>query len=304
MNKNEKSNLDENQAQTKKVFGFKWDEKVDTYESEAVRKQAYGWLLDRYFTDEKGKKDFVELIKNKDLMDAGCGNGYSASVLFNEDLNKFNYTGIDVADKALDQARKRFDKLSYKGQFQEANIQDMKLDKKFDVIFSEGVIHHTSKPFDTFNNLYDHLKPGGHFLFYVYKKKAPIREFTDDYIRNELKNISPEEAWEKLIPVSKLGKVLGELNTKIVIDEDIELLDIKKGEYDLQRFFYWHIAKVFYRNDWTIDEMNHVNYDWYTPTNCFRFPPEEIMAWLKEKNFEILKFKVEEAGITAVAKRK
>ena len=28
-----------------------------------------------------------------------------------------------------------------------------------------------------------HLKPGGRILFYVYRKKGPIREFTDDYVR-------------------------------------------------------------------------------------------------------------------------
>jgi len=30
----------------------------------------------------------------------------------------------------------------------------------------------------------------------------------------------------------------------------------------VQRLFYWHVAKAFYRPDLTFDEMNHINFDW------------------------------------------
>ena len=65
-----------------------------------------------------------------------------------------------------------------------ADLNDLPLkDASVDLIFSEGVLHHTDDTERAFHNIARLLKPGGHFLLYVYRKKGPIREFTDDYIR-------------------------------------------------------------------------------------------------------------------------
>ena len=52
-------------------------------------------------------------------------------------------------------------------------------------------------------------------MFYVYKKKAPVREFVDDHIREQIQDLEPLDAWNKLKPLSKLGKTLGDLNIEI-----------------------------------------------------------------------------------------
>ena len=75
-------------------------------------------------------------------------------------------------------------------------------------------------------------------MFYVYVKKAPVREYTDDLIREEISSMDNSEAWEALIPLTKLGKRLGELNIEIQIDDDIPYLGIKKGKINLQNLFY------------------------------------------------------------------
>lgn len=297
--------MNQTQAQTKSTFAFKWSNKKDSYESEEVKQKVYKWLLERYFNDSKEElNQFFDLHKGQTMLDAGCGNGHSAAMIFGKLLNQISYTGVDIADKAIEQAQLRFKENQIKGEFIANNIQTMDLDRKFDIIFSEGVIHHTSKPFETFENLRNHLKPGGLFMFYVYKKKAPIREFVDDYIRHQLQEMPNEEAWEKLIPFTKLGVKLGELNQEIEIEEDIELLEIPKGTYNLQRFFYWFIFKAYYDPNYPLEAMNHINFDWYSPLNCFRFHPDEIETWLKENDFDIEKFKVEESGITAIARKR
>lgn len=295
--------MDKNQKQTQSTFNFKWSDKKHTAESRHVKTKSYNWLIERYFGSQQKFDNQISNFCNKSLLDAGCGNGHSASVLFGEHLNKMQYTGVDIAHDAIQTAQKRFKELELSGNFIADNIQTLKLDKQFDFIFSEGVIHHTSNPQETFANLVRHLKPDGKIMFYVYKKKAPVREFTDDYIREQIKNLPNEEAWEKLIPLTKIGKVLGDLNTEIEIDEDVELLKIPKGKYNLQRFFYWFFMKAYYDPNYSIEEMNHINFDWYRPLNCYRYEPDEIRNWLNDNKLIEERFIVEEAGITVIAKK-
>jgi arsenite methyltransferase len=172
-----------------------------------------------------------------------------------------------------------------------------------DMIFSEGVLHHTDSTERAFQALVPLLKPGGRFLCYVYRRKGPIREFTDDYVRGRLQSMSSEEAWQAVEPLTRLGIALGELNAEIDIPEAVGLLDIPAGRINIQRLFYWHVAKMFYRSEMTFDEMNHINFDWYAPANAHRHSPEELRAWCARAGLEIEREVVEEAGITIVARR-
>jgi hypothetical protein len=113
----------------------------------------------------------------------------------------------------------------------------------------------------------------------------------------------PEEAWKAMESITRLGKLLGELDIEIDIPERIDLLDIDAGKIKLQRFFYWHVLKCFYRPDYALDEMNHINFDWFAPRNAFRQSPEEVRAWCGEAGLAILHERVEEAGITIVARK-
>ena len=106
-----------------------------------------------------------------------------------------------------------------------------------------------------------------------------------------------------LLPLTRLGQVLGDLDIEIDIPEDIDLLEIKKGRVNLQRFFYWNICKAYYRKDWSIEQMNNTNFDWYAPTNAFRQTPEEVRAWCGELNLEIEREYIDDAGITIVARK-
>jgi hypothetical protein len=61
---------------------------------------------------------------------------------------------------------------------------------------------------------------------------------------------------------------------------------------------------MYYDEKFSLDEMNHVNFDWYRPVNCYRFEPEEIEKWIDELSLEKMRFVAEEAGITVVAKKR
>src|SRR5262249_7352747 len=44
--------------------------------------------------------------------------------------------------------------------------------KKYDMVLSIGVVHHTDNPDSTVANLIQHLKPGGRLLLWVYSKEG------------------------------------------------------------------------------------------------------------------------------------
>ncbi len=119
-----------------------------------------------------------------------------------------------------------------------------------------------------------------------------------------MKSCTNKEAWEALIPLTKLGIILGQLGVELDIPEDIPFLEIKKGKIDLQRFFYWNICKVFYNENFNLTEMNHMNFDWFRPANCFRHTPEEVLSFCESANLEIEDINVQEAGITIVGVKK
>ncbi len=241
--------------------------------------------------------------KNQILLDAGCGSGLSALELFGDRLNSIQYIGADISE-AAEVAAKRFGERGVRGQFIQSDLTKLPFEKNsVDVIFSEGVLHHTDSTKRALESVAKLLKADGRLMFYVYNKKSPIREFTDDFIRERLQTATPDEAWEALMPLTKLGKTLGQLNIEVDVPETIKLLGIPAGKIDLQRLFYWHIFKAYYRPEWSLEEMNHVNFDWYAPKNSFRQTPEEVRSWCEEFNLDIEREIVEEAGITIIARK-
>jgi SAM-dependent methyltransferase len=237
------------------------------------------------------------------MLDAGCGAAFSALALFEPVLDRICYLGTDVST-AVEVAKLRFEERNLNAAFMQADLNQLPLpDASVDLIFSEGVLHHTDDTRSALAAIARLLKPGGRILFYVYRKKGPIREFTDDYVRGRMQAMTPEQGWEAMIPLTKLGKVLGELNIEIDVPERIELLDIPAGRINLQRLVYWHVLKAFYRPDLSLDEMNNINFDWYAPKNAHRHTAEEVRGWCTALNLAIEHERVEEAGISIIARR-
>lgn len=290
------------QTQTDEAFGFKWA-KRDTYESEASKTNMRRWLIERYCENDPGRLLNWLAEGRKIILDAGCGAGFSGLLLFGETLRDHDYLGVDISS-AVDVARERFREINMPGDFIRADISKLDIpESSVDLVFSEGVLHHTDSTERTLKHLAKKLVSGGRFLFYVYRKKALIREFTDDAIRDALRPLTDEEAWEALKPLTHLGIVLGKLGQEIDIAEPVPFLGIEAGKLDVQRFFYWNVCKAYYRPELSFDEMNHINFDWFRPLNCQRHTPEQIRTWCSEAGLEIEHMNIQEAGITVVSRR-
>ncbi|ACJ18501.1 class I SAM-dependent methyltransferase [Coxiella burnetii] len=287
------------QKQTAEIFGYKW-RKTNTYDSQVARKRTCVWLNKRYGE----AKSYEWLVGgNPLLLDAGVGAGLSALEWFRDVLNKIRFIGVDISS-SVEIARQRFASAGFKAEFLQMSIENIPFpDESIDVIFSEGVLHHTNSTKNSFKKLVKLLKKDGRFLFYIYRKKGPIREFCDDYIRSQIQDLSCEKAWEDIKSLSKLGKILGDLNIEIEIPEEIKSLNIPAGKINLQRFFYWHIFKAFYHPDLNLEELTHINYDWYAPRNEHRHTEDEIIQWCNEEKLEIERIDIEPAGISVIARK-
>lgn len=292
--------LSRQQGQTGDIFDHKW-RKEDTYTSPTVASQVKKWADERY-------GDFGALLKawpdrKPVVLDAGCGAAMTALEFLGPFFDKIHYIGVDVS-KAVFTARKRVTERGLEGVFMQDNVAALPFKPQcVDMIFSEGVLHHTDSTKNALTALSSLLKPQGYFLFYVYNKKGPIREFCDDYIRDALQKMGPAEAWEALRPLTELGRQLGEIDATLNLPDGIPLLNVPPGEISLHRFIYWHVFKAFYNPEMNFEEMLHVNFDWYAPANAHRQTPDEVRAWCAELGLSIERLTVENAGITVVARK-
>jgi arsenite methyltransferase len=285
------------QRQTEHTFGFKWT-RHDSFEGDAWQMNLRQWLAEKYGNIEQYLPD-----DNFLLCDAGCGASVSALQLFEPVLGRLRYLGVDVSD-AVDVAHERCKSRGVDADFLQCDLNALPLPPgSVDVIFSEGVLHHTDSTERALKALVPLLRPRGLILFYVYRKKGPIREFSDDYIRAKLAGSTPQEAWDAIMPLTRLGKALGELDAEVNVPEDIDILGIPAGRINVQRLFYWHVCKAFYRVDFTLEEMNHINFDWFAPANAHRQSPDDVRRWCVEAGLIIERELVEDAGITVVARK-
>lgn len=289
------------QDQTRDAFSYKWGRR-ESYESPAFQEFTRDWLLAKYCG---GDAALLEqwLTEGTRILDAGCGAGYSATAFFGDLLRRTEYIGIDISD-AVEVARARFAEFGYPGAFIQASVFEIPLDdESVDLAFSEGVLHHTDDMAAAIAAVARKIRRGGRFLFYVYARKGPIREYVDDLVRAHLATMSDEEAWEALEPLTKLGIALGELNVSLEIPEDIPYLGIQKGTVDVQRFFYYAVMKAYYRPELGFDEMHHINFDWYRPLNCHRHTEDEVRQFSRDAGLEIERFHSEPSGFAVVAVR-
>jgi arsenite methyltransferase len=291
----------ETQTQTAQSFSYLWEARDRFQGAEAVStfaewyRSMYGDVASAIWWRQYGEWPL--------LVDAGCGAGISALGLFGDRLHRTRYLGVDIST-AVDAAAQRFAARGIAAAFLQADLMRLPLeDCSVDVIFSQGALHHTDSTRGAILALARKLRPGGRFLLYVYRKKGPIREFTDDYIRGKLAGLPADEVWQAILPLTKLGSGLAQLNVEIEVPEAIELLGIPAGKIDLQRFFYWYVFKAYHRSEWSLAELNHVNVDWYAPANAHRQTPEQVRSWCGEAHLEIEREHLQESGIAVVARK-
>jgi hypothetical protein len=104
-----------------------------------------------------------------------------------------------------------------------------------------------------------------------------------------------------MAPLTRLAKALAGVRANVDVPEDVPLLGIKAGTYDIQRLIYWHFAKLFWSDDLGFEGSQHVNFDWYHPRFAHRHTEDEVRGWCDDLRLAIVHFDSQESGFTVRA---
>lgn len=281
---------------TERFFGEKWERNPQALYSETLRSgsQAQSWILER--NGFSSAQDFSQhLSRAHRILDAGCGNGRVTALLRALAPEEAVVVGIDVASALV--AQEQFAGVESVRFEQRDLLDDLSSLGQFDFIYCQEVLHHTEDPARAFCNLSELLAPDGEIAVYVYKHKAPVREWVDDFVRDELSSLSYEKATQSCAQITEFGQRLSDLNVTVSVPA-VKVLGIEAGEYDVQRLIYHFFAKCFWSEELSWDENVLVNQDWYHPQTATRHTREEVEAWFMQAGLDLVHRHVDHYGIT------
>jgi len=147
----------------------------------------------------------IEDFKDKSVLECGCGGGQHTSFMapYAKEIVAVDLNTIEIAKEC----NRKFDNIQYIG----ADVSTMDLDRKFDIVLSIGVVHHTDNPDKTVENFIRHLKKGGRLVLWVYSKEGnfcvekivePLRKiFLKKMKRNHLIKLSQFLTFLLYVPV-------------------------------------------------------------------------------------------------------
>ena len=208
----------------------------------------------------------LKLIKNKVIMEVGSGSG---RILKN--LLKFNpkkIIGVEPS-KAINIA-KRNNEESKKIIFKKIKGEDIKDLKKYDFVFSLGVIHHIPNYKKVCKNIYNSLKTNGKFICWVYGYEGNELYI---FIFNNLRRLTI------LMPDFLLRFLCNILNIFLYIYIFLcKFLTLPLKDYLLNVF-----AKC------SFSKRNYIIFDQLNPSFSKYFKKEEISQLMKISGFKEVK---------------
>ncbi len=143
------------------LFGDVWGQMTD----EVYFEESYSFTKERL---EKNGVDPVALFRGKTVVDAGCGGGKFSAAIARFGAEKV--IGLDISEKALSFGRLQAAKVPYgsKLEYRFGSLIKIPLpDASVDMVWSNGVIHHTLDYEGCLREFARVLKPGGTLFLYV-----------------------------------------------------------------------------------------------------------------------------------------
>ena len=142
-------------------FSSEWNEH---FSSQLNR--TWGWTIDERIRQFLLESDVqVDWCRGKLFLDAGCGNGQ-----LSEGLAELGATvvALDYSTSVLTAEKNR---KSSDVHFVQGDLQTPPFGKDtFDLVISNGVLHHTPNTYKTFIEVSKLVKPGGRFYLWLYRK--------------------------------------------------------------------------------------------------------------------------------------
>lgn len=230
-------------------------ERDDKRPVERVTGQHYGHLF-REFDAQAFAREPLQLLRdrltrnsvvlpdlsNSRVLDAGCGGGrYTVAWHL---LGAREVLGVDLSEAGVSDARARVDAMKISNvKFELMDVVDLPLpDNSFDIVFSNGVLHHTRDWRTGVGNVVRVLKPGG--LGWLYLIENPggffwdINELCRDIMKNEQHETARLAVSMLGIPPNRvfymLDHAMAPINDRLTPDEIRETLE-RAGASSIRR---------------------------------------------------------------------
>lgn len=145
------------------VFNNRWPEQVQHLYEHDIReiwdRRIAPQIWNQYHHQLDLYQHIVGELRPKTILDVGCAQGTLALLLAEAG---YSVVANDLRPEFLDYAKSRYEKGDI--QFVVGNIFEVKLEKKFDLIFANQIIEHLVYPVDFLRQLSGLLNPGGHVV--------------------------------------------------------------------------------------------------------------------------------------------
>lgn len=276
---------------TFKFFNYKWA-RVPAW-AKATEPVYLRWYVTRYgYKNFNGLKKF--LADKTSVCEAGCGLARDSG-WFARANPRSHILAVDQSREAIREAKKMLAKFPNCTTLV-ADITRFSVDRKFDFISCDQVMHHTPDPGKTLRHLYGKLRPGGVLNFSVCRKKNAYRDLVDDLIMERAKTMTPRALWQFAHIVTKFAKALYDLNVKNVS------FDNKRYE-NLQRFVHNQVFRAWYNPDIPFELSVSSNYDWFCGNPRFNATEVRKNILSHISGFKILRFFEDDAVISVSLKK-
>ena len=140
------------------------------------------------------------IMGSKNILDVGCGGGWLVNNLSYHFKDK-NVLGIDYNPEALKFAENVSKHLKNNNKFHEISLFDFDPPKKFDLVISIGVLHHTHDCLKALDKTCKFLNKKSNICIGLYHKygRKPFLDFV-----KELNNLDEDKKFEKYKEIHKL----------------------------------------------------------------------------------------------------
>lgn len=198
-----------------------------------------------------------EEVKDKTILDAGCGTGIFSIIFANKGAAKV--IGIDISEGSLGTARGLKEKFNLRNtEFKKEDMLHLPFeDGTFDIVWAWGTVHHTTAPLQAIEELIRVLKKGGSILLAVYTRTKLT--FLHEILRKTFLH-TPKKLWKFL------SKTLAIFLAPVVFF-------FKKREKSRKG-----------------EKLEELIMDWYFVPIRYHYVPDEIKVFLEERGFSIERF--------------
>jgi len=224
--------------EVKELTGQHYGTLFKAFDAISYFEEAKKLLLDRL---SRNSIEFHDLTDKK-LLDQGCGGGrYTAAWKL---LGTGHCTGLDFSEIGLEDARLRANQAGFSNiEFIKGSVLEMPFDdESFDIVYSNGVLHHTEDWKKGISEQLRVLRSGGWGWQYLIEKPGGIFWDQIEILRAIMKNVPKTFAQQVMrgmgIPANRifymLDHVMVPINTRLTEEELYQELE-KNGSIGIKR---------------------------------------------------------------------